>query len=176
MGAGLCMIGHSNRSIEEFMALLEQNAIEHVVDVRKLPGSSRYPSFNADSLATSLGDAGVEFGRSEPLTGRRPVSHDVPPEVNGWWENRSFHNYADHALSADFRAGLADLLVLGGTARTAVMCSEAVWWRCHRRIIADHLLAREVAVDHIMGPGSVSPATLSLGAVLEPELGVVYPA
>lgn len=176
MGAGLCTIGHSNRSIEEFIALLEENEVEHVVDVRRLPGSRRYPQFDEDALARSLGDAGIELRRSEPLTGRRPVSREVPPELNGWWENRKLHNYADHALSAQFRDAVTELLALGEAQRTTVMCSEAVWWRCHRRIIADHLLARDAAVTHIVAPGNAMPATLSGGAVLDPDWGVVYPA
>lgn len=172
----LYTIGHSNRSIEEFVRLLEENGIRHVVDVRKLPGSNRYPQFNENALAASLGEAGVEFSRSEPLTGRRPVSREVAPEINGWWENRSFHNYADHALSAQFRDALDELLIAGAKHATAVMCSEAVWWRCHRRIIADHLMARDAAVTHIMAPGSSPAATLPEGAVLNPETGVTYPA
>jgi len=99
----------------------------------------------------------------------------VPFEVNAWWENRSFHNYADHALSEDFRAGLGELRAWERTQRLAVMCSEAVWWRCHRRIIADHLLALDADVRHILGPGHVDVAQLSAGAVIGPDGRVTYP-
>ena len=109
-------------------------------------------------------------------SGRRPVSKDVPFEVNAWWKNRSFHNYADHALSDDFRGALAELRERGLAHRTAVMCSEAVWWRCHRRFIADHLLAHDEDVRHILGGNHIDAAQLSLGAVIDPHGVVTYPA
>jgi uncharacterized protein (DUF488 family) len=149
--------------------------VQLVVDVRRLPGSTRYPQFNADALAAALERNGIGFRRAQSLTGRRPVSHDVPPEVNAWWENRSFHNYADHALSEAFREGLDELRDWGRDRRSAVMCSEAVWWRCHRRIIADHLLARGEDVRHILGPGHVDAAQLSAGAVVGADARVTYP-
>ena len=102
-------IGHSNRSIEEFYELLEEHNIAHVVDVRKLPGSKRYPHFNADTLGNYLAEHDVQFSRSARLTGRRKVSKDIPFQVNAWWQNRSFHNYADHALSQEFHEALRDL-------------------------------------------------------------------
>ena len=99
-------IGHSNRTLEEFLELLSDSGVEQVVDVRKLPGSTKYPQFNNDALGASLAKNDIGLLRLEGLTGRRPVSRDVPFEVNAWWENRSFHNYADHALSEEFRAAL----------------------------------------------------------------------
>jgi uncharacterized protein (DUF488 family) len=99
----------------------------------------------------------------------------VSPETNGVWTNASFHNYADYALSDAFRAGLAHLLKADQTARCAIMCSEAVWWRCHRRIIADHLLARDEPVVHIMASGRTEPARLTSGAIVEPDRAVTYP-
>jgi len=167
-------IGHSNRTFEEFADLLAENGIDEIVDVRRLPGSNRYPQFDQAALAAALAERGVEYRRIESLTGRRNVSKDVPFEVDGWWENRSFHNYADHALGEDFAEGLAELLALGAEERAAVMCSEAVWWRCHRRIIADHVLAHDVPVQHIMGPGKTTEAQLSAGAVVE-DGQVTYP-
>src|SRR5699024_9559138 len=122
---------------------LRSSSVQLIVDVRRLPGSTRYPQFDQDALSGALAEMGIRYLRVEELTGRRPVSREVPFEVNSWWENRSFHNYADHALSGGFRRALADLCEWGRTSRAAVMCSEAVWWRCHRRIIADYLLARE---------------------------------
>ncbi len=168
-------IGHSNRSLEEFIELLQEGGIEQVVDVRKLPGSNKYPHFNADTLAASLSEAGIDFIRSAPLTGRRPVSKDVSFEVNAWWENRSFHNYADYALSAEFSAGLAELIKQEPARRVALMCSEAVWWRCHRRIIADHLLAHDENVHHIVGKNQIKPAELSSGALIGSDKSVTYP-
>ena len=174
-GPPLFTVGHSNRELDEFIGLLEQSSIEAVVDVRKLPGSRRYPWFDAPALEAALAERGIGFTRFEALTGRRPVSREVPFEVNGWWENRSFHNYADHALSEGFRDALAELRSVGSQRRTAVMCSEAVWWRCHRRIIADHLLAAGNEVRHILGPGQVKPAELSAGAVVRADGKVTYP-
>ncbi len=113
--------------------------------------------------------------RIAPLGGLRKRARDMPPETNGWWSNRSFHNYADHALSDEFRAGLEELVAVGRERRVAVMCSEAVWWRCHRRIIADYLLARGRAVFHLMGGGRVEPAKLTPGATIEGGK-VAYPA
>lgn len=167
-------IGHSNRSLEEFLGLLDDARIEQVVDVRRLPGSARYPQFDEDALARALADAGIGYRRAEGLTGRRPVSAEVPFEVNAWWENRSFHNYADHALSEPFRDALSELRE--SSPRTAVMCSEAVWWRCHRRIIADYLLAGGDGVVHVLGKGRAEPARLSAGAVVGADGAIVYPA
>lgn len=169
-------VGHSNRSTGEFIELLQESAIERVVDVRKLPGSTKYPHFNEDSLRVSLSKEGIELLRSDALTGRRPVSREVAFEVNAWWENRSFHNYADHGLSLEFSAGLATLREQNVSKRVALMCSEAVWWRCHRRIIADHLLAHGEDVFHILGAKQINAAELSAGAVIGDDQTVTYPA
>ena len=168
-------VGHSTHPLEEFLGLLREAEVGGIVDVRRLPGSRRFPWFDQDALSSSLADSGIRYVRIPELTGRRPVQRDVPDEVNALWRNRSFHNYADHALGQDFADGLDKLVSLGGERRIAVMCSEAVWWRCHRRIIADHLLARGIPVGHLMPDGRISPAELTPGAVL---LGtqVVYPA
>ena len=169
-------IGHSSRTLEEFVELLKAARVDLVVDVRKLPGSARHPHFDEDALSASLGELGVGFRRAEGLTGRRPVSRTVPIETNAWWENRSFHNYADHALSEEFRLALAELREWGSAHRAAVMCSEAVWWRCHRRIIADHLLAGREQVRHILGKDHIDPAQLSPGGVVAVNGTVTYPA
>lgn len=168
-------VGHSNRSLGEFIGLLQESAIEQVVDVRKLPGSTKYPHFNNDALRASLLEKGIELLRSDALTGRRPVSKNVPFEVNAWWENRSFHNYADHALSLEFSTGLAAIREQNTTRRIALMCSEAVWWRCHRRIIADHLLAHGENVLHILGSNQIKSAELSVGAIIGRDQTITYP-
>lgn len=168
-------VGHSNRTIEEFTAILRSADIQLVVDVRKLAGSNRYPQFNADSLDHSLSDTGVRFARIAELSGRRLVSKDVPFEVNAFWQNRSFHNYADHALSEEFRRGIDELSERGRDLRTAVMCSEAVWWRCHRRLIADHLIAHGEQVIHLMGENRQHPAELTPGGVIRDDARVIYP-
>lgn len=168
-------IGHSTRSIEEFTDLLRASEVELLVDVRRFPGSRTNPQFSADSLAAALGERSVDYRHAVDLGGRRKMA-DVPPEVNGFWTNRSFHNYADYALSEEFTAALAQLRDWGAERPLALMCSEAVWWRCHRRLIADHLLASGADVRHIMSAGRVELARLTAGAVVGPEGRVTYPA
>ncbi|HJT13086.1 MAG TPA: DUF488 domain-containing protein [Dongiaceae bacterium] len=169
-------IGHSNRSQEEFAALLTAADIGLVADVRKIPRSRSNPQFNAETLPGTLAAAGIWYEHVAALGGRRGKAPALSPDVNGFWTNKSFHNYADYALSEQFHAGLAHLLDLGHTHRCAMMCSEAVWWRCHRRIVADHLIARGEAVFHIMGQGRLEPARLTAGAVIRADETVVYPS
>ena len=169
-------VGHSNHTSAEFTALLSAHEIELVVDVRRLPGSIRYPQFNEGTLSSALAEAGIGFRRAQGLTGRRPPTKDISPEVNGWWKNRSFHNYADHALSEEFHCALEDVRTWGRQYRTTVMCSEAVWWKCHRRIIADHLLARGEEVVHVHGRRRAEAAILTSGAVIGDAADVTYPA
>lgn len=169
-------VGHSNRSLEDFLGLLSGAGVEQVVDVRRLRGSARFPQFDADPLAESLRGAGIGLSASPELAGRRPRERGVDATVNGWWVNRSFHNYADHALTAEFADALAGLRGSAAGVSVAVMCSEAVWWRCHRRIIADHLLASGVPVLHLLGQGRSEEARLSDGAVVGPGGSVTYPS
>lgn len=169
------MIGHSNRPLEEFLGLLEESRIECVVDVRRLPGSRACPQYDADALARSLSERGIDYWYLPPLCGRRSTRDlgGVAPE--SFWRNSSFARYAAYALGDAFTEGLQALLLRAGEQRCAVMCSEAVWWRCHRRIIADHLLALGVPVLHIMAPGKVDAANLTLGAQIE-NGRVIYPS
>lgn len=169
-------IGHSNRTWADFTALLVAHGIQLVADVRRLPGSARYPQFNEEALAAGLGELGIDFRRSPGLAGRRPRSKEVPDQVNAWWQNRSFHNYADHAMSQEFAAALAELRDWGTTRNTAVMCAEALWWRCHRRIIADHLVAAGEEVLHIVDIRHAVRAELSAGARVGPDSRLTYPA
>lgn len=173
-------IGHSNLEFDEFARMLLAAGVEAVVDVRKLTGSKKYPWFNDDALTQHLPDRGITYTKIEGLAGRRNVSKTIPFEVNANWQNRSFHNYADHALGEEFAVALEELRRRAADTPTAIMCSEAVWWRCHRRIIADHLLAHGVEVDHIMGlksdGASISKAKLNEGAVIGDDLLVRYPA
>jgi uncharacterized protein (DUF488 family) len=168
-------VGHSTRTIEAFAGLLRAADVTLVVDVRTVPKSRTNPQYNAETLADSLAPFGVGYGRIAELGGLRRKSKETAPEVNGFWENRSFHNYADYALTEPFRAGLGELVALGRAQRCAVMCSEAVWWRCHRRIVADYLLARGEGVFHLMGDDRVEPATLTKGARVQDDGSVTYP-
>ena len=168
-------IGHSDRSLAAFEALLQEAGVRQVVDVRRLPGSRAHPQFDSAPLGEALAADGIGYDHAAALGGRRRRDRDVPEAVNALWRNRSFHNYADYALSDAFAAAL-DALVVAGQARTsAVMCAEAVWWRCHRRIVADYLLARGEQVFHILSASRIEPARMTEGAVLQPDGKVVYP-
>jgi uncharacterized protein (DUF488 family) len=169
-------IGHSNRSLEEFAGLLRGADIELLADIRTIPKSRANPQFNEDALPDSLTPFAISYERIAALGGLRGKAKTVPRDVNGFWTNDSFHNYADYALSEKFRAGLDHLIARGRKLRAAIMCSEAVWWRCHRRIVADHLIARGETVFHIMGKDRIEPARLTAGAVVQPGGEVVYPA
>ena len=169
-------IGHSNRSLEAFVALLREADIRVVADIRTVPRSRANPQFNKDILPESLAAFGISYEHMAALGGLRGKVRTVSEDVNDFWTNHSFHNYADYALTAPFRAGLDHLLEVGHERRCTVMCSEAVWWRCHRRIVADYLIAGGETVFHIMGEGRLQPAQLTAGAVIQPDGAVVYPA
>ncbi|MGE3149272.1 MAG: DUF488 family protein [Pseudorhodoplanes sp.] len=169
-------IGHSNRSLDAFVGLLKEAHVERVADIRKIPMSGANPQFNRDTLPEALAPFGISYEHVAALGGLRGKARGVPADVNGLWTNDSFHNYADYALSEQFHAGFDHLLDEGRRWRMAVMCSEAVWWRCHRRIVADYLVAGGETVFHIMGPGRLEPARLTPGAVIQPGGAVVYPA
>jgi uncharacterized protein (DUF488 family) len=167
-------IGHSTRTIDAFVALLRAGAVDMVVDIRTIPRSRTNPQFDPDALAPALADYQIAHTRIAALGGLRKAAAGVPGEVNAWWTNRSFHNYADYALGEAFRAGLAELETLAAERRVAIMCAEAVWWRCHRRIVADYLLADGRAVFHLMGEARVEPASLTPAAVRVAD-GLAYP-
>jgi uncharacterized protein (DUF488 family) len=169
-------IGHSNRSIEAFVELLREAQVELLADVRKIPMSRANPQFNGDLLAASLAAFQIGYDHISELGGLRGKARGVPADVNGFWTNESFHNYADYALSGPFHAGLERLLEEGSRRRCAIMCSEAVWWRCHRRIVADYLIAAGRTVFHIMGNGQIQPAHLTPGAIVRDDHTVIYPA
>jgi uncharacterized protein (DUF488 family) len=169
-------IGHSTRPVDAFVALLAESGVAIVVDVRTVPRSRTNPQYDRDALPATLSAAGIDYLHLASLGGLRPRSRDVAPEVNGYWQNASFHNYADYALSQAYAEGLAALREIGHARRATVMCSEAVWWRCHRRIVADWLIAAGESVVHIMAPGKVEPASMTPGAVRAPDGTVTYPA
>lgn len=167
-------IGHSTRTIEEFVELLRLAKVTYVVDVRTVPRSRTNPQYNLDVLGHTLVGFQVSYEHIASLGGLRGKRLSKGESPNALWDNQSFRNYADYALSADFRGGLSRLRGLGSLQRTAYMCAEAVWWRCHRRIITDYLLAAGEEVFHILGPHNVVPATLTPGAVVAGE-SVTYP-
>ncbi len=168
-------IGHSTRAIDEFVELLAESQVALVVDVRTIPRSRTNPQYNADVLPASLAEHQIGYEPIAALGGLRGRKTGVLPAVNAFWQNQSFHNYADYAMGADFRAGLSRLRELGRTRRCAIMCAEAVWWRCHRRIIADYLIASGETVLHILSRGHVEPARLTEAASQAADGSLAYP-
>jgi len=143
----LWTIGHSTRPFKELLEALESFEIELLVDVRSFPGSRRYPQFNREQLKLTLAEAGIEYLHFPELGGRRNAR---PDSLNMAWRNKMFRGYADYMETVEFRKGIARLLEVARAHRTAIMCAEAVWWRCHRSLISDYLKANGVEVKHIM--------------------------
>lgn len=144
-------IGHSTRSISEFISMLQSFDISLLVDVRHFPGSRKYPHFNKEALATSLKDANIKYEHIESLGGRRKAKPDT---LNTAWRHAAFRGYADHMETEEFKEGMARLRELAKKTPTAYMCSEAVWWRCHRSLISDLLKSEGWIVNHIMDVGA----------------------
>jgi uncharacterized protein (DUF488 family) len=155
-------IGHSTRGIDEFIALLERSRIERLIDVRAFPGSRRHPHFNREALARTLPERGIEYYHLPALGGRRRPRADAPPSG---WRNESFRGYAEYMRTPEFHQALHELMALASERRTAIMCSEAVPWRCHRTLIADALTARGCEVEHILD-AKTSPHVLTSFAVV----------
>jgi uncharacterized protein (DUF488 family) len=167
-------IGHSTRTIDAFVELLQAGGVRRVIDVRSIPRARTNPQYNLDVLGEVLGGWQIGYSLIPELGGRRGLQRTVGPEVNGFWKNQSFHNYADYAMSGEFHTGLEQLLDSSREMPCAIMCAEAVWWRCHRRIIADYLLIEGRPVQHLMGKDRIDPARLTPAA--RPDHGVLaYP-
>jgi len=145
-------IGHSTRTLEEFVTLLQLHGIERIADVRRHAGSRKYPHFNAEPLAAALASHGIDYRPFADLGGRRKAS---PTSTNTVWRNASFRGYADYMATEEFRVALSRLVDAARERRTALLCSEAVWWRCHRSMIADALKATGIEVLHILGESKV---------------------
>ena len=171
----LYTVGHSNRTAAEFVALLRQVGASTLLDVRAFPSSRANPQFNGDVLAESLHGAGLRYRHLSALGGRRHRARGDAASPNGFWQHPAFRNYADYAMTPAFRAALEELLALARTQTCAIMCAEAVWWRCHRRIIADYLLVAGIPVAHILAPGKVVRAELTPGAQPGADGTIRYP-
>ena len=169
-------IGHSTRPLAEFVNLLKQADVTLVVDVRTVPRSRTNPQYNRETLSLSLSEFDIAYDHLAALGGLRGRQQGIPPAVNAFWDNASFHNFADYAMTAPFRSGLDALRTLAHAQRCAIMCAEAVWWRCHRRIIADYLLHEGETVFHILGKGRLEPARLTESAQPAANATLVYPA
>jgi uncharacterized protein (DUF488 family) len=168
-------IGHSNRSLASLIEMLRAAPADMVVDVRAFPRSRSNPQFNIDTLPDDLAQAGIGYRHMRALGGRRSTQSDAG-NSNGYWTNASFRNYADYATTQGFRDALAELRELGQQRACAIMCSEALWWRCHRRMIADYLLAAGDEVLHIMAADKIEPAELTSSAVRSADGSLRYPA
>ena len=158
-------IGHSTRTLAELVEILRANDVRCLVDVRTIRGSRRNPQYAEASLRRSLTRRKIRYIAMPGLGGRRPARKERDERRNAAWENASFRNYADYADTKEFREALDELVALSKTCTPAIMCAEAVWWRCHRRIIADHLIARGVPVIHLMTKTRSEPATMTPFAV-----------
>jgi uncharacterized protein (DUF488 family) len=161
----LFTIGHSTHSLDRFLALLASHRIEALADIRRFPGSRKFPHFNQDNLGAALQEAGIEYRWIEALGGRRKDADGSSKNLG--LRNESFRNYADYMLIEAFRDGVKKLLAVAQERPTAFMCSESVFWRCHRRLVSDFLLAHGITVRHIMPSGELQPHTLTAGARIE---------
>jgi uncharacterized protein (DUF488 family) len=167
-------IGHSTRTLEEFIALLQANAITGLADVRTIPRSRRHPHFGREALDAHLADERIQYRHFPELGGLRKPRLD---SRNGAWRNLAFRGYADHMQSVEFAPAVNELLAFAAERRVAIMCAEAVWWQCHRMLLSDALVARGVDVQHIMaqrGESSLQPHRLTPFARVESSQ-VSYP-
>jgi uncharacterized protein (DUF488 family) len=171
-------IGHSTRPIEEFSRLLGRIAIDLLVDIRSIPRSRTNPQFNREALPSALAATGVGYRHLPELGGLRGPRKDGVASPNTLWRSGAFRNYADYAAANPaFRLGLSELQALARDRRhIAIMCAEAVWWRCHRRIVSDYLLVAGFVVGHILSGDRIEPARLTPGAIPQPDGAIIYPA
>lgn len=165
-------IGHSNRAIETFISLLQREGVEAVADIRQHPGSRHSPQFNAKALAKALNDVGILYRHVPALGGMRGAGDE--PSPNTHWQVGPFRNYADYAMTSGFREGLREVMALAERHTVAIMCAEADWHHCHRRIVTDYLLAAGVDVHHILDNG-VEEAAFHDAAYVEPDGRIIYP-
>jgi uncharacterized protein (DUF488 family) len=165
-------VGHSTHGLEEFVGLLRRHAVELLVDVRQYPRSRRVPHFNAEALEVSLPEHGIDYLHMRELGGRR---RPTPGSVNDGWENEQFRGYADYMETAEFEAALARLEALARARPTSIMCAEAPWFRCHRRLVSDALLVRGWRVLHIGSDGRIAEHELTPFAVVA-DGRLTYPA
>jgi uncharacterized protein (DUF488 family) len=163
----LFTIGHSNLPLEKLVGLLTAHHIEALADIRRYPGSRKFPYLSRESLAADLPQAGIEYHWMEALGGRRRAPKDQDDSPNLGLRNEAFRNYADYMLTDEFRRAIESLLEIAERKRTAIMCAEAVYWRCHRRLVSDFLQSRGIAVQHIFSDGSLRPHALTEGARIE---------
>lgn len=168
-------IGHSTRPISEFVELLADAGVVLVADVRAVPRSRTNPQYNKETMPQTLHASGIDYQHFASLGGLRGKARSVPATTNAFWGNPGFHNFADYAMSAAFRAGIDELRQAASGRRSAIMCAETLWWRCHRRIIADYLIAGHERVFHILGKGHIELASLTAAARAGSHGTLIYP-
>jgi uncharacterized protein (DUF488 family) len=168
----LWSVGHSTHPLDQFVALLAAHDIALLADIRTVPKSRRHPHFHTDALSRQLPARGIAYQHLARLGGWRRPADDSP---NRAWRNMSFRGYADYAMTQEFADGLNELLTLAAARRTAMMCSEALWWRCHRRLVADRLVAEGSEVWHIGSDGRASEHVMAPFALVTPAGRVTYP-
>ncbi len=172
-GVRIWTIGHSTRPVAELLELLRASGIEVLMDIRRYPGSRRQPQYGREALASALAEAGIRYVHEPGLGGRRAPAADSP---NTHWRDAGFRGYADYMATPEFAAALGRLLALASERRVAILCAEAVPWRCHRQLVADALVAAGNDVAHIMGAGRTQPHELNPAARRRPGGTLVYPA
>ncbi|HWP53278.1 MAG TPA: DUF488 domain-containing protein [Pyrinomonadaceae bacterium] len=161
-------VGHSTLAIEDFIHLLERCEIQVLADVRSFPSSRRYPQFNKDNLQSSLAANRIEYVHLPELGGRRRAR---PDSINMSWHNEAFRGYADYMETRGFELGISKLLEMAAARRTAFMCAESLWWRCHRSLISDFLKVKGIEVVHIIGSGKAEPHPYTSAArIIDGEL------
>jgi len=170
----LLTIGHSTRSLDEFLSVLREFKVEVLLDIRRFPGSRRFPHFNRESLQKTLPSAGIEYIWLEDLGGRRS-GPDNADSLNKGLVHSAFRHYADYMQTPQFRLAAEKLLSIASEKSSAVMCAEKLFWKCHRRLLSDYLVAHGVIVEHIIDAGRIQSHKLSNGAVFTPDLGLTYP-
>ena len=166
-------IGHSTRTLDELVALLRENGISYLIDVRRFPGSRRHPQFNQGNLQKSLPEKGIAYRHMEILGGRR--GKPDPDSPNGGWRNDGFQAYADHIATGEAQTAVRKILSDAERTRIAVMCAEGVYWRCHRQILSDFLVAQGADVRHIQGSENIESHELRAMAKVREDGLVVYP-
>ncbi len=167
-------IGHSTRDLASFIAALTAAGVDRIADIRRFPRSRRFPHFNAENLAPALAASGISYRHFPALGGRRTGREDGGVSPHTLWREPAFRHFADYAETPEFRASFAELVAKAQAGPTAIMCAEAVWWRCHRRIVADYLIAAGFAVEHIFDERKREPATMTPGALPRGDGTILY--
>lgn len=174
MATELLTVGHSNHPLDKFLALLKEHEIAALADIRRFPSSRKFPQFNQVELSRALQQSGIEYHWLEVLGGRRPKQKSISPLLNSGLRNDSFHNYADYMQSEAFQQGIDELLAIAEKKRTACMCSESLFWQCHRRLVSDFLTAHGHSVQHIFPSGEIKQHQMTPEARIQ-DKNVIYP-